>query len=1079
MFADKYVRPITGLVAAIVVAVVGAAHPLSAEFIEPVAVADTQELVVPVDPDLYTTEVAETPLEPEAPGLQAGDFNGNGTYEFDDVTACALAWKQRDDYWTQYPNLTENDLLAAGDFNNDGVFDDSDIEPFKTFIVAELTTQQQTAVTPDDQTDSDQTDTYTEVDMDRLLPRLTIVDSPLSNTSSGESVGGGTVTTASTGSGGSGGGGGSSLAGSAGGGGGGGGGGSSGSASTASDSDSSSSSNLSLTYPILIGSGGSTNLANGGTTDNSSETAIDLQPSVPDGMLTNPSAGELNMPTGPTGVEAPGPIVLGTLNLTSHSSAPAISEVSNVTLPGESLIITGENLDGAGLKIFTPEGSMNLLPLRSDDQTMRAVIPLLRYDQGNRVPLAQSTMIVVPSSAGYDGLPIRVNAAEAWWSWPCRAYANHTGQTVRIFGKNLSLTDATPLVYLQRENSTPVALEVTNSNPYSLEATLPGNLSAGTYYLWAHNGTGGEYGWSERLEFEVVTQASLPTTVVYANDYLPNATSDGDAIEQAIRAVQAAGGGTVQLGARVYRVSEPINIPSGPPVVLKGRGTGEWDPLTSTLSDPSGTATVIQSRPGFNGVFVVNLVANGSRLTALTVRSDNEDVRMGVRLLGQNQTVDHVTVIRATEIDDENPNSCIQSMYKGDANNVIEHCTLYGVSFCVLVGEDSDYVRISDCVLRGQFASGWSTTSNAVTNMGGNSMIMERCDARAVDRAHARIMSRTCLLYESSIQNTYLANNHSEDFGPHPSVPDVMGNTGEQYLFHERGDTAGIYTVTSAGDNTVAVNGGLPGRVNSNGDWIVFVAKGVGAGQWRTIVGRTNSGEVVLDKPWRVTPTRNATVIVQQAFRHNIVYGNTMQGPAPEAGVTDQMKTVGVYFYKNAFDNIAANNTMDRVAVGAAISAEFDMPSGWNLIRENEISNIQGFAGGTASGPMAYVEMHPGSVEENRVRINHWITVGNIFRANTITKAPTAASLGWRLIDRFYDREYIPRAYVGMVLSTLERNTFDQVDRGILVSSPANRALLRNNTVNFNEPRGQDVEVPNPDSLYDAYIPSDASASYD
>ena len=1086
MFADKYVRPIAGFVAAIVVAVVGSAHPLSAQTTEPVEVAQTQELAVPVDPDLSITEITETPLDPEAPGIQAGDFNGNGTYEFDDVTACALAWKQRNDYWTQYPNLTENDLLEAGDFNNDGVFDDSDIEPFKIFIVAELTTQQQTAVTSDDQTDSGQNNNYTEADMDRLLPRLTIVDSPLSNTSTGESVGGGTIITATSGSGGSGGGGGS-MPGSAGGGGGGGGGGGSGSSgggSTASSGgDSSSSGSVSFSgsssYPILIGSGGSTNVDNEDPTDNSNETAVDLQPSEPEGPLTNPTAGELNMPTGPVGVEAPGPIVLGTLNLTSHSSTPMISEVSNVTLPGESLVITGQNLEGAGLKVFTPDGSMNLLPLRSDDQTMRAVIPLLRYDQGSRVPLAQSTMIVVPSSAGYDGAPIRVNAAEAWWSWPCRAYANHTDQTVRIFGKNLLLPDATPLVYLQRENGTPVALQIINSNPYSLEAALPGNLSAGTYYLWTHNGTGGEYGWSERLAFDVVTQASLPTTVVYANDYLPNAISDGDAIQQAIQAVQAAGGGTVQLGARVYQVNEPIHVFPGPPVVIKGRGTGQWDPITNTLSDPSGTATVIQTSPGYTGYYVIDLRAHGSTLSNFTLRSELESVRTGIRLLAEDLRVDSVTVIRGVEKDQDNPNSCIQASYKGAGNNIIENCILYGVSYCVLVLDDCDYVRISDCVLRGQFAKGWSTSSNAVINVGGNGMIMERCDARSVDREHARMLGRTCLLYESSIQNTYIADNHSEDFGPHPSVPGILGNTGEQYAFHLRGHKAGLYTVASAGERTVAINGGLPGTVSSDGDWIVFVAKGVGAGQWRTIVGRTNSGEQVLDKPWRVRPSQNATVIVQQVFRHNIVYNNTMQGPPQQAGISNGMKTVGVYFFQNAFDNIVANNTIDRVSVGIAINAEFDTPCGWNLIRENDISNIEGAAGGTASGPMAYVEMNQGSVHEKRVKINHWITIGNMFRANNITNSPTAASLGWRFLDRFYDQEYIARTDVGMTLSTLERNTFDQVDHGIMVGSPMNRVLLRNNTFNFNDPGGQDVEVPNPNSLYAPYIPSDASASYD
>lgn len=90
-----------------------------------------------------TDESQPAPATDAAATHLAGDFNLNGEIDLEDVTACALAWRDRDAYFEAYPLADEESLNKVGDFTGDGLFDTQDIDSYKTFIVAELTAQQQ------------------------------------------------------------------------------------------------------------------------------------------------------------------------------------------------------------------------------------------------------------------------------------------------------------------------------------------------------------------------------------------------------------------------------------------------------------------------------------------------------------------------------------------------------------------------------------------------------------------------------------------------------------------------------------------------------------------------------------------------------------------------------------------------------------------------------------------------------------------------------------------------------------------------------------------------------------------------
>src|SRR5208283_1753142 len=105
---------------------------------------------------------------------------------------------------------------------------------------------------------------------------------------------------------------------------------------------------------------------------------------------------------------------------------------------------------------------------------------------------------------------------------------------------------------------------VTQVNPYKVTFTVPGNLSAGSYEVWIHNGHGGQYGWSGPLQFTVDATAAYQWngTVRNVKNAPYNAQGNGvaddtAAIQSAVNACSA--GDIVYLPAGTYLISSRVN----------------------------------------------------------------------------------------------------------------------------------------------------------------------------------------------------------------------------------------------------------------------------------------------------------------------------------------------------------------------------------------------------------------------------------------------------------------------------------------------------------------------------------------
>mgnify|MGYP006412414811 FL=1 len=795
----------------------------------------------------------------------------------------------------------------------------------------------------------------------------------------------------------------------------------------------------------------------------------------------------VDIPPTPDGVESPRSSGLPDIRGQVAPGAPMISAISEVTFPGETLVITGHGLAGARLRVWAEGMVFTIDPLRSAGNRLQGVVP----EQVDGRPVPRSTMLVWPERDGKAGAPIRVNGATAWWAWPCR-FRLGRDEDLRVFGKNLTLEGVEPVVALIGPNGAAVPLDVQDSNPYHIRTQAPADLVPGEYRLRVHNGTGDVYGWSDAVAVSVVRPEPVLDTVYKVADYLPRGFRPArlDAaphIQKAIDTASANGGGTVLLPKGVLNLHGPLTIPAGPPITVKGVGMGGWEKEKHRWLDGDGTILVLPANAFRRGLYnagrMIDVKADGSRIedASLVVYAAVPQPHVDspfkvVHLLGKDQTIERCRIYTC-----QPGEQCIWCEHSGPANLRILDCELYpadgGAVHIVSPGfvpktdrgESTDFVQIQGCTVYGMFRGGRGTGADAFIAHGGNQLIIENNVVTSLDRAHAWQISRTVLMYSNLQHNSYLANNRSIDVGVHPSAPGVDRNVSEQYLFHVRDKPrGGVLTIASSSGDTLRVDATslrpgdrardtrgqtLPVGDDLLGGWLALITRGKGVGQWRKVRSASEDGTLRLARPWRVVPEAGGLVTVQPFFHHHVVYRNYVNTAESDPALfAPNHKSTGVYFFHTSVDNIVAENRLENVASGITFGQGFDTPTAWNLTRDNVMRYIRGNSGGTSDEPMFYCD-HLRETYRVDVTPRMWYSIANICRGNRGTGADVIGSIGWKVYRR--ERPYeTPNPEQGQLMPVIENNHFTDARRGFIVTPPANWALFRGNTF---EPTERDV----------------------
>lgn len=817
----------------------------------------------------------------------------------------------------------------------------------------------------------------------------------------------------------------------------------------------------------------------------------------------------VDVPHGPEGVAGPGGAALPPLTDATPADAPAISAISDVTFPDETLVMAGARLTNARLLVWREGGVEDLAPLRAAEDRLQAVVP-------GDWPV--STMLVWPVRDGLAGAPIRVNGATAWWAWPPRVTQGDDAlsSNVLVMGRNLKLAGAEPQVYLRGPGGVQ-QLTVVAARAYQLTVELPRALPPGGYGLFAHNGTGGPFGWSEPVRVEIVARpavSSKPLDVAAFGAVPDDGDDDAPAIQRAVDAAAEAGGGTIQFTPGIYHLGKTVTLPDvpGSGIHLLGAGMGDYDPASQVVTGRGTTLRYLPAGPIPD--CLVHVACRWSSLRDLTLIVGHEGIvraihdreapsRVAARIAGHDVTIRHARMVlldlrpdvpQEQRKDLQIFDAALHLLAPGKANLLVCDCEFHSAGSGIEIGSlqrghteagipdpSTDDVCIERCVFRG-YSPGFykepvqpaSYQHMGIFNEGiqipnGKRVIIRECDFAGADRRGGKMMNRSISVYNTSARDLFIAGNRSHDVGMICRRDDRLVNQGEQILFHFRYPHGGYFDVCEAGPDHVAVNpadprntGTMPGphtafdraasrvldEVGGNDHWIVFVSAGKGAGQYRVVVGAERLPDRVvlgLDRPWRVVPDHASRITLTTAFRRNIILGNTI-----DAGFIDpRSKVAGILFWYNAFENVIAENTLGNVGYGVGLTSGFRNPTGWNLVRDNEMEQMGGLAVecaepafyfdscGAAGGPA-------GPLFQSGSDVAGWYAVGNVARSNRGKGSSVGTFLHARLGDAAAGQ--LPEQdAAGVIMPVLENSQFSDVERGVVLNRAAVWPLLRGN----------------------------------
>ncbi len=249
-----------------------------------------------------------------------------------------------------------------------------------------------------------------------------------------------------------------------------------------------------------------------------------------------------------------------TTNMAPFANTPAISEWTRTAGPGDTIALAAMG-DPTNYVAYAPgllhtSGTTNWFSGGHGAVTLPSTLP-------------ENEMILFwPVNTNGAGPAIALNKTEVWWNQAQAA----TGEVFSIFGRNLGTNCH---VWVEEEDEW---IDAVSCNPYKADFLVPTNYSNGSYTLWAHNGSGHQYGFADSLSLDVVSV--LPWNENTNNwfdvtDY--GATGDGTtddwpAIEVAIDDADDTPWSTVYFPPGDYRIGSKLRFTNKDEIRAVGAG---------------------------------------------------------------------------------------------------------------------------------------------------------------------------------------------------------------------------------------------------------------------------------------------------------------------------------------------------------------------------------------------------------------------------------------------------------------------------------------------------------------------------
>lgn len=591
--------------------------------------------------------------------------------------------------------------------------------------------------------------------------------------------------------------------------------------------------------------------------------------------------------------------------LSASAAPPEIGQVMDPTRGGETILLSGEGFDEKTVfRMWVPEAACDKgrerrlyaswgeppelprePPRRAFDLKVLhlaeqyAALEMPTKLSGYRKPFRGPYFAVLWAGNGDGwGMPYVLNRARLFFALPYRYCPD---KAARLFGRNLRWYEETGgasrehvgclrawkaeemdkpparapgpwgLVAMRKKGSQGTIILPRREEPWSAErhvedykiwVSVPEGIAEGEYQVRAHSGSGGEYGWSNPITFNVRKPEKWPTKVFKAKDFglESNAGDQTEALNKALDAARQNGGGEVWLPVGLFIIKGTIQVP--PKTVLIG--DGPFRTVLRSAPDPKPNSAMIE-------------LQGPCRMEGLVVELPGQVPRgAGVKLNGPGIVI-HNCSFRTEHFltwgQGPLPNTILGDLVDGE----ITSCSFQGISHCFLP-------RTERSLIARNHASAW----HFLTGGGGGPGLGWGTKHSVFEGNHINAPRGSCsgAHIHGRIQNFYIDN----------EVRRTLTCDGEAYLLEECGmrwyarPGEARFTrdsVTIPGASWKATTEKEPGLA----DHTAVITEGRGVGQYRLIVSST-ADSVTLAEPWRIVPdASSACIVMAGSFEENLI----------------------------------------------------------------------------------------------------------------------------------------------------------------------------------------------------------------
>ena len=595
-------------------------------------------------------------------------------------------------------------------------------------------------------------------------------------------------------------------------------------------------------------------------------------------------------------------------------AAPAVIWASDPVRPGETVVVRGDAFGAQARVEVLGADRATWAPTEVFQQTDRTLKFLLPASTRPGI-----TSFRVVTSEGSSPAVV-LNAPQSWWLQGDETAAATPGGWLRVFGLNLDLRGAAKLV-LSQAGRPVVELTPQSIDAYNFKVNLPASLAPGAYEVSFVSGEASTEATVALGSFTLVApKAAVPADKVFNVVTFGAVPSQPDsiqyytgmkaadqvdstaAIQKALDAAGAAGGGVVFMPRGVYVLSAGLKIPAH--VTLRGAGPGQtvlswidenlprekqvlaklvWGSLLfKPVKDPgSKPHPFLIKGPGHFGVedlaiYAVNHTAGiqsdfpDTAATAGHVKIRRVVMRLDRFIHTRNYNNRHYTNGEEVFLQrlKEEPQRCVTwkgAIHLSGPNIEITDCDLYS-SLSVLVLNGA-----SGLIARNRFNA--VPTQWSILGRKSNRLIFENneCLNGGVSLLNVQNTSTN----ESKVGGS--SNFSRELYFARNAVKDVYSKDRDGGFVSDFHAPLGIYTGWAVSSDGARATLGKPmvGK-DLTRNWagaIVSVVDGKGAGQVR-FMKSLNGAEVEVDQPWQVPLDKTSFVTISKTFYHSLFIEN-------------------------------------------------------------------------------------------------------------------------------------------------------------------------------------------------------------